>query len=141
MESSANDNGINPGFGEKSILKDFTLNDLEIKYENKNGKIIMQWLGECTDKNPSAVLEPYLLDISQKLKELELELECEFEKLEFMNSSTVPPIIIFIQSLEENNVKSVVSYDENIDWQEASFSALATIAEFCSFVSVVGRNL
>jgi hypothetical protein len=94
--------------------------------------------GKSIDRNPSAVLDPYFSDVVEEMKKKKLQLSIDFTTLQYMNSSTVSPVINFIRKLEENAVKSVVLYDSKLKWQMASFKALETIIRNFQNVSLKG---
>jgi hypothetical protein len=113
-------------------LKD---NNLEITMQ-EGPKNIVTWIGKSESRDPSSVINPYFKEIFEKFKGKELEIK--FEQLKYMNSSTVPPIIQLIKDLEENNIKSTITYDKNSKWQVASFKALETIVRTMNNISVKG---
>ena len=113
-------------------LKD---NELEIIFK-EGSKNVVTWIGKSESKSPSSVITPYFNKIFDKFKGKELLVQ--FEKLEYINSSTVPPIIQLIKDLEENNIKSTITYDRNSKWQVASFKALETIVRTMNNISVKG---
>ncbi len=117
-------------------MKDFKEGNLEIKIEETD-KILMTWIGRSEDRDPSAFLNPYLSEISDAIAGKELEVE--FSKLEYMNSSTVPPIIQLIKKLNTVGVTTRIFYDKNSKWQSASFKALETIARSMKCIEVVGK--
>lgn len=113
-------------------LKD---NNLEIIFEAGN-KNLITWKGKSDARDPSSILNPYFDEMLSQL--LNKELEVNFTHLEYMNSSTVPPIIQLIKKLEENAIKSVILYDKNSKWQLASFKALETIVRTMNNIEVRG---
>jgi hypothetical protein len=115
-----------------SNLKD---NNLEIIFEEGSKNAIV-WKGKSEARDPSALINPYLNDIFDKLKGKDLEMI--FTELQYMNSSTVPPIIQFIKKLEEGKVKAVIKYSKDSKWQIASFKALETIVRTMENIKVVG---
>jgi hypothetical protein len=110
-------------------------NNLEIMLVEGQPNTIT-WIGKSEARDPSSVINPYFKDIFGKLKGKELEIK--FEQLKYMNSSTVPPIIQLIKDLEENAIKSTITYDKNSKWQVASFKALETIVRTMQHITVKG---
>jgi hypothetical protein len=109
--------------------------NLEIIFE-EGEKNIITWVGKSEARDPSSLFNPYFKDISKAFKGKELEIK--FEQLRYMNSSTVPPIIQLIKDLEENGIKSTITYDKNSKWQVASFKALETIVRTMQNITVRG---
>jgi len=122
---------------EAGELKNFSHEELQIRVMVNDKKVDMEWTGKSRDRNPSAVLVPYLNGIADSLSGKSLV--CSFVKLEFMNSSTVPAIISFVDALEKNGIKSIIYYNMELEWQVASFSALAVITKFMENVVLEGK--
>lgn len=118
-------------------LEGFTHSELTISVEDKGNVANMNWTGKSRDRNPSAVLTPYLVGIAENLAGYELV--CNFAELEFMNSSTVPALISFVQTLEKTEVKTMIYYNKGLEWQVASFSALAVIIRFMNNIELEGK--
>jgi hypothetical protein len=113
-------------------LKD---NALEIILEEGDTNTIT-WTGKSESRDPSAVLNPYFAEILNRLKGKELVVR--FETLKYMNSSSVPPIIKLIKSLQEAGITAKITYDKNSRWQAASFKALETIVLSMPYITVQG---
>ncbi len=100
-------------------------------------KGLITWKGRSESREPSAVLNPYLK------KEIEglscSELEVDFTKLNYMNSSTVPPIIQMVKNLNTKGISTKVYYDKSLRWQVASFKALETISRSLKNIDVLGK--
>ena len=111
--------------------------NLEILLSDQDGKISMKWIGESDDRDPSSLLNPYLDKFVETIKGKNLEID--FQKLKYMNSSSVPPIIDLMKKLSSENVKSVILYDKNLKWQCASFKALETIASTLKSISIESK--
>lgn len=94
------------------------------------------WIGKSEARDPSSVINPYFKSIFDRLKGKALEIK--FEQFKYMNSSTVPPIIQLMKSLEENGITATITYNKNSKWQSASFKALETIVRTMKYISVTG---
>lgn len=99
-------------------------------------KNIITWKGKSDARDPSSIINPYFEEIFDRLKGKDVEI-C-FSELEYMNSSTVPPIIQLIKKLEENNINALITYDKDSKWQIASFKALETIVRTMNNIEVKG---
>lgn len=117
-------------------MNNFKEGKLEIVIETGE-KHVLHWKGKSEDRDPAALLVPYINGIIDSLKGKEVEVN--FLTLEYMNSSTVPPIIHLVKSLNEQNIKSTIIYDANSKWQSASFKALETITKTLNTISVIGK--
>ncbi len=120
------------------MVKNFNKASLKIVISNQGGnKYNMTWIGQSDDRNPSASLNPYLDSLIPALKGSQLVIE--YTRLEYMNSSTVPPIIQFIKKLNLNKIKTLIHYDASSKWQSASFKALETLSLMMPHITVKGR--
>ena len=111
--------------------------NLEIKVDETGGKNLMKWIGKSDERDPSSLLNPYFNNILDNLAGKELEIK--FAELEYMNSSTVPPIIQLIKNLNTKSIKTRITYDKNSKWQAASFKALETIVRTMDNIDVSGE--
>lgn len=64
----------------------------------------------------------------------------DFKKLEYMNSSTVPPLIRFINGLNVKGIKTMVNFDRNSRWQALSFKSLEIITMQMKYITIEGRD-
>lgn len=97
----------------------------------------MSWIGSSDDRNPASFLDNYMKTLISELAGMELIID--LKKLEFMNSSTVPPLIRFIMDLNSCCIKTTIIYDKDSNWQHASFKALKTITESMLYIHLEGR--
>ena len=118
-------------------MENFSNSSLAIRLNQTGSKTLMSWMGQSDDRNPSLSLNPYLDRLAENLKGTELTIR--FAQLEYMNSSTVPPIIQFMKKLDTDGVRTVITYDARSKWQSASFKALETLALMMKNISVRGE--
>ncbi len=114
-------------------MNNFVDGRLNITIAKDENKTIMSWIGMSESRSPGALLDPYLDGI---IDELHGELLIEFRELEYMNSSTVQPIVQFIKKLDTNSLKATISYDKDSKWQAASFKALETITKQMEHITI-----
>ena len=69
---------------------------LEIIVE-RGEKNIVKWIGKSEDRDPASLLNPYFESLVEEM--VGKDAEIQFENLEYMNSSTVTPIIQLIKKL------------------------------------------
>jgi hypothetical protein len=119
-------------------MRDLNSGDLHINVEEKNNRIVMKWLGKSRERDPGAMLYPYFNEIINEIKEIDLTID--FSELEYMNSSTVPPILKLFKLLDTRKIHTKILYDSRSGWQCASFKALSTIAETLDNVIVEGLS-
>jgi hypothetical protein len=117
-------------------MQGLKVNELEIRV-TKGPQTLIEWLGISNARDPGLTLIPYL---DQVTKELDCEeVFVDFSKLEYINSSTVPPIIRLIKELDKKAIKTHVIYNKSLKWQQESFKALATLSKILKHVNVEAR--
>ncbi len=112
--------------GEDVRMKALEYEDLKIDVTEVDNVVKVSWIGKCRTLNPEHILDTYLAQLTQFVKGKKLVVT--FDKLDSMNSSTVPPLLTFIKTLEENCIESQFLYNDQEDWQRASFKPLSVIA-------------
>lgn len=115
-------------------MENYKSESLEIVLVDDGDKTSMLWTGKTDEPNPQLSLTPYLNGLVEGLKGSELFID--FKKLEYMNSSTIPPLIQFIKKLETNEVTTTIVYDANSNWQPVSFKALEALALVLNHIAV-----
>ena len=103
--------------------------------EDKN---IMKWQGISDDVKPDKTLDPYFDELIPSL--VGKELYVDFYKLQYLNSATVPSLARLIITLNNNNIKTMISYNEDSTWQETSFRALSHIINGLEYVTLEGKK-
>ncbi|MCB1190677.1 MAG: hypothetical protein H7A23_23135 [Leptospiraceae bacterium] len=117
-------------------MESLNIDNLEIKVKKENSHISISWMGKSDNRNPSASLIPYFNGMIDEIKGNSLRID--FTKLEYMNSSSVIPIIQFIKQLEGAAIPTEVVYDGSSSWQKKSFEALEKICNNLKNVNVKG---
>lgn len=108
--------------------------DLKIEVTDFEEYIKVDWIGKCRTLNPESILDNYLAKLTQHA--IGKKVFVSFDSLESMNSSTVPPLLTLIKTLEENKTESLILYNEDEDWQRASFKPLTVIASRYQYVKI-----
>lgn len=112
------------------------IDNFEIKNTEQGDFIKMEWLGRSESRNPADHLNPYLDNFIDKIQGKNLLID--YTNLEFMNSSTVPPIIKLIKSCSTSGIKVTVHFSKNVEWQSASFKPLQTVCMSLNNISIEG---
>lgn len=102
----------------------FKSGKLTLEVEVGNNEIDIKWIGKSDDRNPGNFIYPILLKNLKKGMELNINLILDFQNLEFMNSSTITPIVKILQEAKKCNNSVKIIYSNSLKWQELSFSAL-----------------
>ncbi|MDH4199800.1 MAG: DUF1987 domain-containing protein [Spirochaetia bacterium] len=96
------------------------MKDLSLVIKESAEDIEIRWTGRSTERDPSLFLTPLFSDILNRQKKIKMD----FKSLEYMNSSTITPILKVLDRLKNSNGAIVIIYDKNQKWQELSFTAL-----------------
>lgn len=100
-----------------------TSDDLTINV-TENDSIVLKWLGRSMMRNPGGFLTPILLDALNVSSRTQKRLVLDFCDLEYMNSSTITPVIKILERVRRGRNELTVLYNRSQRWQELSFSAL-----------------
>lgn len=117
-------------------MDNFKVEDLEIKISGTGSDFQMKWSGRSESRNPGEILNPYLDGLMKSLSGKKLTVD--YCSLEYMNSSTVPPIIRFVKNCDTNNIETTINYKKDSEWQSASFKPLQTVCTLLKKVKVIG---
>jgi hypothetical protein len=102
----------------------FKSGKLTLEVEKGNSEINIKWIGKSDDRNPGNFIYPILLDNLKVGTETNMNLILDFQNLEFMNSSTITPIVKILQEAKNSSNSVKIIYSNSLKWQELSFSAL-----------------
>jgi hypothetical protein len=86
--------------------------------------IHMEWTGRSVDRDPSKFITPILLESLRKTSHNDKRVLLDFRRLEYMNSSTITPVIKALERAKRGATKITVLYDGSLKWQDLAFSAL-----------------
>ncbi|UCE56802.1 MAG: hypothetical protein JSV31_15580 [Desulfobacterales bacterium] len=102
----------------------FVSNLLKVEVKETIDYIVTNWTGKSVDRNPSKFITPILVNLLEKSNEVKKRFILDFQKLEYMNSSTITPIIKILERAKNGNGQISVIYNKLLKWQDLSFSAL-----------------
>jgi hypothetical protein len=108
-------------------MKSLKQGELRIDVEMTTASMVMQWLGRSEERDPGAVLGPFLGGLQPELHP-EIEVVMDFRELDYMNSSTVRPIVTFLKQASDSSKDVRVMFDGKKGWQKLSFRALQSLA-------------
>lgn len=108
-------------------MSEHRLGQLEVNVvEPADGPLQMQFKGE-SDSSDAAALLRSLFDGYFELAAAR-GLTLDFMQLEYMNSSTFPPIVELIRRMHERGASIAIYYSKDKAWQRTPFKALSSIA-------------
>jgi hypothetical protein len=105
--------------------------------ENKNS-LTMVWTGKSTNRKPSEFISPILADTIKKSNATKKRIILDFRKLDYMNSSTITPIIKILERAKRGAIQITLLYNRSLKWQDLSFSALEIFQTKDSKVEIKG---
>ncbi len=111
----------------------YQADDLTIESLPGQDSLVIRWLGRSDGADPSRALQPLLDAVAADLQSAQ-SVEFDFRSLEYMNSSTIRPILKLIQRASSSATSVRLIYDKSKNWQRLSFTAIG--AALTSFGNV-----
>lgn len=105
-------------------IESFKQNLLTIEVEENQGTHNFVWTGKSIDRNPGSFITPILVNGLKRGLDAGKRVVMDFRKLEYMNSSTITPIIKLLDRAKRGKNQITIIYDNTLKWQELSFSAM-----------------
>jgi len=99
-------------------------------------EVTITWRGTSDDRNPHVFLTPLLTRLAMRATGKRVTVD--FRPFEYMNSSTVGPLIAFIKTLDGRCSQATLLYDTSLSWQRVNFRCMRTIARTLKNVHVEG---
>ncbi|MBW1681944.1 MAG: hypothetical protein JRF59_08950 [Deltaproteobacteria bacterium] len=104
--------------------KTYENNRLCIEIQADDDAICLKWRGRSIDREPGKFIAPILLDSLREGGEGNKRVILDFRELDYMNSSTITPIVKILERAKRGTVPLMLVYDRSQKWQDLSFSAL-----------------
>jgi anti-anti-sigma regulatory factor len=103
-----------------------TMSDNQLKLEINDIKDVIEvhWIGKSIQRNPSQFILPLLTDVIKRGIDENKLVVWDFRKLDFMNSSTITPMIKTLELVRKGSGRIKIIYNKQKKWQDLSFSAL-----------------
>lgn len=109
---------------------------LNITASLDGGVMKLVWKGQSAEAHPDTFLNPYLEKLLGEAKSASHKIEMDFTQLEYMNSSTVPPLLRAISSIAKEGLTAEIKYKGDLKWQVASFRALENVVQIQKFATI-----
>lgn len=109
--------------------------DLTIESLRQSDQLVVRWLGRSEDKDPARTLQPLLDQVCDQFRNARA-VELDFRSLEYMNSSTVRPILNLVRRASSDAGSVRVRYDASKSWQRLSFLAIGAALHSLTNVQV-----
>jgi anti-anti-sigma regulatory factor len=108
-------------------MSEHSLGQLSVSVaEQADGPLCMRFRGE-SDSSDAAALLRSLFDGYFELA-VARGLTLDFMQLDYMNSSTFPPIVELLRRMHERGAAITIFYSKDKAWQRTPFKALSSIA-------------
>ncbi len=118
----------------------FTSHFLTLEKIVGDTSITIRFIGKSNERNPSKFISPILSDVLHQSDSGNKEIILDFKELEYMNSSTITPILkILDKATREKNYRIAIVYRQSLKWQDLSFSALKIFELKDNKIKIIGR--
>jgi len=107
-----------------SNIEKYTSNQLTIEVEENHSEINIKFKGRSTERDPSAFISPILQESLHNSNKFNKKIIMDFVELEYMNSSTITPIIKILEYANTTSGSISMLYVKSKKWQDLCFSAL-----------------
>ncbi len=102
----------------------FTDSPLRIEVLDGQETIEVKWFGKSVQREPGKFISPILGDLIKKNSQNSKKIILDFRELDYMNSSTMTPIIKILDRVRKGLTPLTIIYDKSAKWQDINFSAL-----------------
>ena len=107
------------------LMQDLNENQLNLKVREEKGTLRVAWQGKSNDRNPAVYLNPFFEELAKNALSHSKKIEMDFSELQYMNSSTITPVVQLLDRAREEGLEVSLLYDKNKSWQEISFTAMS----------------
>ena len=102
--------------------------------------ITIRFIGKSNERNPSKFIYPILADALDQSAHSNKDIVLDFVDLEYMNSSTITPILKILDKVKrEEKYRVTIVYRQSLRWQDLSFSALKIFESRDNRIRITGR--
>lgn len=102
----------------------YTNNHLTIQVVEQDTTIEVKWEGKSIDREPAQFISPILIQVLNAASEMNKRIILDFRQLQYMNSSTITPLIKILDRAKKGMTKITILYHKATKWQELNFTAL-----------------
>ncbi len=99
-------------------------NQLHIEVQENADTILVKWTGKSTDREPGKFIVPILVNVMKKSSDKKRKIVLDFRELDYLNSSTITPIIKVLERAKKGTADINLLFKKNLKWQKVIFSAL-----------------
>src|SRR5437868_4097073 len=92
-----NSEGIYREFIMTTDRNEFKDDSLTLVLEEQDSKYALTWVGQSKQRDPNKFLAPILTELLAASRSNNKNIEMDFQQLEYMNSSTITPIVQMLE--------------------------------------------
>lgn len=122
-----------------SNVETYSSSMLTIEVEENHKEINIIFKGKSTERDPSVFITPILTESVHNSKKFSKKIMMDFRELEYMNSSTITPIIKIMENANELNSSISIQYKKSKKWQDLCFSALRIFETKDHRIEITGK--
>ncbi len=97
---------------------------LTLEVEHTTDQVMVRWRGKSTSREPSEFILPILTRALDDCVQESKRLVIDFRGVEYLNSSSITPIIRVLELVKRGRGSASVVYSRDLKWQALSFTAL-----------------
>ncbi|HZA50479.1 MAG TPA: hypothetical protein VE549_07050 [Myxococcaceae bacterium] len=86
--------------------------------------VCLEWRGQSMAREPGKFLLPVLSKALDWGLQRDKPLVIDFQQLEYLNSSTITPVIRILEHARRGHSRVRIVYNKSLKWQSLSFTAL-----------------
>lgn len=102
----------------------YTQQMLTIEVVEDDDTIDAIWRGKSIDREPGKFITPILTRMIKASSYNQKRVTLDFRELDYMNSSSITPVIKILERAKRGSTRITVLYDKLLKWQDLIFSAL-----------------
>jgi len=122
-----------------SNVETYTSHLLTIEVEENHNEINITFKGKSTERDPSVFITPIMTESLHNSKKFSKKIMMDFRELEYMNSSTITPIIKIMENANDLNSSVSILYKKTKKWQDLCFSALKIFETKDHRIEITGK--
>lgn len=109
-------------------MKKYKNDQLTLELTESDDMIQVVWKGRSIARDPGEFITPLLVRIVKLSSNQAKRIIFDFTEMEYMNSSTITPIVKILERARRGSTRISVVYDAKMKWQELIFDALKIFA-------------
>lgn len=118
--------------------KEYKNESLVIRLRVGDEGVELIWSGKNTEMDAGKFIGPILTEALDKSEDGRFPVTLDFQRLEFMNSSTISQLIIMLNRARDGQHRVTLVYKEASKWQRFSFTALDVFKTEDRRIDIVG---